>query len=359
VHLQELAKQGKLPQCFHSYSPPVCPACLFAKQTRQKWHHKGSGSHILRALAPREPGGLAFADQMVSSTPGLIPQSTGHLTKCQYCAATIFVDSFSDYTHVSLQEDLTMDATLDAKLDFERKLSNFGVTVSGYHADSGRFANAAWKDFGQALNQKIQFCGVDSHHQNGIAERRIRDLSDATQASLLHAIHHWPEDVAKNLWPFALKHARNIHNSIQSFAGQMPEEILSGSPSLFTSDLSQYHPFGCLAYVLDARLQGGSKIPRWEPRSRVGVYLGHSPHHANNVALILNLTTGHVSPQYHVVYDDNFSTVDSIHIGKPPSTWSELCSTSCELVTDENFESSSEWTAHDPPLAQHIGLKPS
>ncbi len=242
-----------------------------------------------------------------------------------------------------------MDATLDAKLDFERKLSNFGVTVSGYHADSGRFADAAWKDFGQALNQKIQFCGVDSHHQNGIAERRIRDLSDATQASLLHAIHHWPEDVAKNLWPFALKHARNIHNSIQSFAGQTPEEILSGSPSLFTSDLSQYHPFGCLAYVLDARLQGGSKIPRWEPRSRVGVYLGHSPHHANNVALILNLTTGHVSPQYHVVYDDHFSTMDCIRIGKPPSTWPELCSTSRGLVTDENFQLSPEWTVHDPP----------
>jgi len=50
-----------------------------------------------------------------------------------------------------------MDATLDAKLDFERKLSTFGVTVSGYHADNGRFADAAWKDSCQALNQKIQF----------------------------------------------------------------------------------------------------------------------------------------------------------------------------------------------------------
>jgi hypothetical protein len=123
AHLQELVKQGKLPQRFHSCSPPVCPACLFAKQTKRQWRHKGSGSHSLRALSPRKPGGLAFADQMVSYTPGLIPQSTGHLTKHRYRTATIFVDSFSDYTHVSLQEDLTMDATLDAKLDFERKLS--------------------------------------------------------------------------------------------------------------------------------------------------------------------------------------------------------------------------------------------
>ncbi len=82
----------------------------------------------------------------------------------------IFVDSFSDYTHVSLQEDLYMDSTLDAKLDYEQKLSTLGVTISGYHADNGRVAEAAWKESCQALHQKIQFCGVGSHHQNGIVE---------------------------------------------------------------------------------------------------------------------------------------------------------------------------------------------
>ncbi len=261
AHLQELVKLGKLPQRYRSCTPPVCPAFLFAKQTKRKWRHKGGGSHSLRGLAKPEPGSLTFADQMVSSTPGLIPQSTGSLTKHHYCAATIFVDSFSDYTHVSLQEDLTMDSTLDAKLDYERKLSTFGVTTSGYHADNGRFAEAACKESCQALHQKIQFCGVGSHHQNGIVERRIRDLSDAARASLLHAIHHWPEGVSKNLRPFALKHACNVRNRVRSSNGTTPEELLSRAPSSFTSDLSQYHPFGCPAYVLDARLQGGSKIP--------------------------------------------------------------------------------------------------
>jgi hypothetical protein len=33
----------------------------------------------------------------------------------------------------------------------------------------------------------------------------ICDLSDTASAFLLHAIHHWPEGVSKNLWPFALK----------------------------------------------------------------------------------------------------------------------------------------------------------
>jgi hypothetical protein len=97
-------------------------------------------------VASHQPGSLTFAYQMISSTPGLIPQSTGHLTKRCYRVATVFVNSFSDYTHVSLQEDLMMDTTLDAKLDYERQLLSFGVHVKGYHADNGRFAEDAWKD---------------------------------------------------------------------------------------------------------------------------------------------------------------------------------------------------------------------
>ncbi len=62
------------------------------------------------------------------------------------------------------------------------------------------------------------------------------------------------------------------------------------------------------------------------------------------MALILNLSTGHVSPQYHVVYDDTFSTVDSIRTDKVPSNWSTLCSTSRELVMDENFDLLPDWT---------------
>jgi hypothetical protein len=112
----------------------------------------------------------------------------------------IFVDSHSDYSHVFLQEDFTMD-----KLDYEHQASTFGVAVKGYLADNGHFADAAWWDSCIALQQSFQFCGIGSHHQKCIAERRIRDLLDAAGASLLHAIQHWSDGVSKNLWPFALK----------------------------------------------------------------------------------------------------------------------------------------------------------
>ncbi len=68
------------------------------------------------------------------------------------------------------------------------------------------------------LNQKIQFCSVGSHHQNGIVECCIRNPLDTAQVSLLHAIHHWPEGVSKNLWPFTLKHAGNTCNRVRTIS---------------------------------------------------------------------------------------------------------------------------------------------
>ena len=84
--------------------------------------------------------------------------------------------------------------------------------------------------------------------------------------------------------------------------------------------VKSYHTLFCPVYVLDARLQtaGGPGPPKWEPRSRIGVYLGHSPFHAGSVALVWNPTTGHVSPQYHVVFDDDFTTVPYMASGTIP-----------------------------------------
>eukprot|EP00957_Ditylum_brightwellii_P076868 5842871-Ditylum_brightwellii.AAC.1 len=81
-------------------------------------------------------------------------------------------------------------------------------------------------------------------------------------------------------------------------------EVLLGHTEELVADV--FHAWGCPVFVLDADLQTvhGRGPPKWNPRARAGVYLGHSPVHAGNVALVLNLQTGHVSPQYHIVFDN-------------------------------------------------------
>ena len=101
--------------------------------------------------------------------------------------------------------------------------------------------------------------------------------------------------------------------------GQTPESIMYGI-DLETIPMKTFHTLFCPVYILDHQLQsaGGPGPPKWEPRSRIGVYLGNSPFHAGSVALVFNPKTARVSPQYHVIFDDNFSTVPYMERGKVP-----------------------------------------
>ena len=105
-----------------------------------------------------------------------------------------------------------------------------------------------------------------------------------------------------------------------------------------------YHTFSCSVYVLDARLQGAGCITKWDKRVRVGAYLGRSPIHAVNVSLILNLSTGHVSPQLHVVFDETFSTVPSLKNRSVPASWKFICKNNREPATYEDFNLADLWS---------------
>jgi hypothetical protein len=55
---------------------------------------------------------------------------------------------------------------------------------------------------------------VNAHFQNGIAERSIRDLSESARKQLLHARARWPQAVHLALWPYALRNAALLHNTL-------------------------------------------------------------------------------------------------------------------------------------------------
>jgi hypothetical protein len=53
------------------------------------------------------------------------------------------------------------------------------------------------------------------------------------------------------------------------------------------------------------------------------------------------MTTGVVSPQFHVVFDDKFSRVKCLHDNKIPSQWPELFNTASSFYVDEDFAKTS------------------
>ena len=92
--------------------------------------------------------------------------------------------------------------------------------------------------------------------------------------------------------PVAVKSIAKLHNSLQiNTLGKIPESIL-GSVKVEDIPVKSYHKIFSPIYVLDARIQNavGAGPPKWEPRSRIFVYLGHLLFHAGSVSLVWNLT---------------------------------------------------------------------
>eukprot|EP00957_Ditylum_brightwellii_P152639 11618352-Ditylum_brightwellii.AAC.3 len=160
--------------------------------TKRPWRSKGKQSNIKPATAP---GQCVSVDQLESGHPRLVAQLKGKLTKRRYRAATVFVDHFSGYTYVHLQHNLTGDETVWAKEAFEAHLNKSRIKVRHCHADNGRFANNKFLHHVQEGKQTISYCGINAHHQNGIAEKHIRDLQDQTRKQILHAQARWPRAV--------------------------------------------------------------------------------------------------------------------------------------------------------------------
>jgi hypothetical protein len=126
---------------------------------------------------------------------------------------------------------------------------------------------------------------------------------------MIHAAIHWPETADAQLWPMAVKHAVFLWNRMPSLKnGLSPIDVFTRTrwPQAKFRDL---HVWGCPVYVLDSRISGGKKIPRWEPRSERSMYLGTSDRHSSTVPLVLNLESGYITPQFHVTFDDWFATV--------------------------------------------------
>ena len=323
--LRAMARRGEVPMRLAACESPMCAACKYGKATCKPWRTKSKNRKVKVVTSPGE---CVLVDQMESRAVGFVAQLKGTLTKGRYQVATIFVDHYSQLGYIHLQKDSTSSETLKAKDAFELYARERGVRIRHYHADNGRFVDNAWKEGLAQENQGITYCGVNAHWQNGIVERRIRDLKEQTRTMLLHSQHHWPEATSTSLWPYALRTACSIFNDAPTLKGdkkdQTPHELFTGMK--ISAEIRHHHTFGCPVYVLATPLQQGQSLAAWMARARVGVNLGVSPTHARSVSLVLSLKTGLVSPQFHVKHDDLFETTSRKLGGysMPRSRWQQL-----------------------------------
>ncbi|KAG7370589.1 reverse transcriptase RNA-dependent DNA polymerase [Nitzschia inconspicua] len=340
-------------------SPPCCAACSLAKLKRRTPPGPvgGTAPSAMRIRSNDLLPGECVSDQYVSSVPGRLPNTAGkEPSKDKYHGGTIFVDHATSFLYLVNQVSLRSGETINSKVAFERFAYSCGNRLKSFRADNMPFDSDEFKADLVAKSQTITLSGVGAHHQNGVAERSIQTVTEWARAMLLHQALHWPEHAQLDLWPFALEHAVYLWNHLPKKDSLLaPIELFTGSTFADYSHLHSSRVWGCPAYVRDPKLQDGKKLPKWNPRSRRGMYLGISPSHSSSVGRILNLRTGHVSPQYHVVYDELFSTIfNSIAPGMDnalpfdDALWTQLITTGLEHL----LPSSDDSTAPDlpPPL---------
>ena len=82
--------------------------------------------------------------------------------------------------------------------------------------------------------------------------------------------------------------------------------------------------------------------------------MGFRKMHSTQVGLVLNLLTGSISPQFHVVFDDMFSNV-MIITAADPEVWIRLVKSSNSIIQvmvdqEDDPELDDEWLTADEQL---------
>jgi hypothetical protein len=162
ARIQELACAGLFGASRTSIGhcdPPLCKACLHGKQHKRAiTPTTATGSIDILHL---QPGDCVSADQLESSTPGLVPIFQGSPSTAVFRAGTLLVDHASRYLHFTPHHSTGANEAVQAKLQFELHAKTYHRSIKSYHADNGIFRSKLFRDSCLSHGQHLRFCGVN------------------------------------------------------------------------------------------------------------------------------------------------------------------------------------------------------
>ena len=95
------------------------------------------------------------------------------------------MDHGTGYIQVEHQLGFSAVETIRAKQKYEQQAMDNGVIIQSYLTDSGAFKANSFVQHIREHTQRLQYCGTNAHHQNGVAERAIRTVSDMARSMIL------------------------------------------------------------------------------------------------------------------------------------------------------------------------------
>jgi hypothetical protein len=321
-----------------SYAPTCdisnmkCVACLFAKASTQSppnmAPHPLPKPHMLKSNH-LTPGDSVSADHYFLPVPGRLLHTFGK-EGVGYTFGSLFVDHANGKIFNFPQYSNNASKTIQCAQHLKSMARDEGFRIKAYHLDNRTFAAAGFQEHCKQQQQWFSFSGVGAKHQNGIAEWK-------KTCSIWQLI-----GLQKLIRDIGLRQLTTLFGLLivcltQPLASRLTN--FGHGCNMLTTNFVAPIIFGCPVYVLDASLQDGKKIPKWNPWACLGLFLAFSDLHSSLVPLVLNIDMGHISPQFHVVFDDKFETVTSLAIREPlDKQWADIFWLGHECFLDVDYD---------------------
>ena len=143
----------------------------------------------------------------------------------------------------------------------------------------------------------------------------------------------WTDVITTELWLYSINLAIDVGNNCPEKSGLTALERFSSTKE--HARVKRFHTFGSPWFILYPKICQHKLIPKWTPWSRWAIYLGILPQHAGSVALVLNIKPGYISPQFHIIFDEYFTTSYARISKKLPDNWDNLFNNHHELPPEE------------------------
>jgi len=207
---------------------PLCASCCFGKARRLT--HKTHTGHISKEHT--RPGQGVSSVGLESGTPGRPFTTKGSASNHRYNYVSFWVDHMSSFVYFTFHSSKAATELVKSKIEFEQYASRFNVKIENIRADNGIYTAQLFRDSCMKNQQNLTFCAVGAHWQNGTAEQFIGTVTQRARTILLHAMAKWPSVISEEMWPFALRHAVNFHNSsLRKDSSLSPYEAFTGQTS--------------------------------------------------------------------------------------------------------------------------------
>jgi hypothetical protein len=188
-------KFGDAVKCDH----PRCHTYELAKAKRRPKKSTLQTKTTERDGAPKagntKVGARVSVDHFESRLLGRTYDSYGKPSSTTFKGGAFFVDHASSFVHCEHQVGFSAVETIRAKQSYERFCMENGVVFQEYLTDSGTFKANQCVSHIHEMQQLLRLCGMNAHHQNGVADRSIQTISNMDRTMIVHASMHWKESM--------------------------------------------------------------------------------------------------------------------------------------------------------------------